>query len=224
MASNKSKTTVLITLIIIIILAVVGYFIFRPKPQVLTLSSPVKIDTTGQPTIGNANAPVQIVAFEDLKCVNCKHFNNQLYPKIKKKYIDTGIARYTFINLAFIPGSLPAANAARCLYKQNKSYYFPFVEYIYHHQPGEEVDWATISKLLQFAKAAAPKADLNQLSTCIITGKYNDFMQNNLKMATKIMQGQVATPAIYIGGRKLESLSMDQVDTLVTAAKDQPLQ
>ena len=103
--------------ILLVLLSVVA-FLFLPQAQAKPAPA-MQIDTTDQPTRGNPNAKVHIVVFEDLKCIACKNFNNTILPQIKKQYIDTGIAKYTVINLAFIPGSMPAANAARCIYTQN---------------------------------------------------------------------------------------------------------
>ena len=80
--------------------------IFLPKSQAKQAPA-LQIDTTNQPTRGNPNAKVHIVVFEDLKCIACKNFNNTVLPQIKKQFIDTNIAKYTVINLAFIPGSMP---------------------------------------------------------------------------------------------------------------------
>ena len=120
----------------------------------------------------------------------------------------------TFINLAFIPGSLPAANAARCLYQQDKRFFFPFIDYIFQHQPDESENWATIATLIQFAKAAVPKADLHALSTCMIEARYNPVIQQNLIMATQIMP-DVATPALYINGHKVEAITLRNIETQI---------
>ncbi|OGO90720.1 MAG: dihydromonapterin reductase [Coxiella sp. RIFCSPHIGHO2_12_FULL_42_15] len=212
MENKSSKSTVIITLIVIIVLAIGAYFIFRPQSPV---KPAVTIDTTNQPTMGNPQAAISIVSFEDLKCENCRRFNITLFPQIKQKYIDTGKAKYTLINVAFIPGSLPAANAAHCLYIQNKNYFFPFVEYLFENQPPENQDWATVPTLIQFAKVSVPKANLIDLSNCIIEARYANFINNNLKMAANVMGGEVATPALYINGHKLETFTLDAVDQMI---------
>lgn len=212
MANKKSKFLVMLALPCIVIVAVIAYSLLKsaqPEPPSLI------IDTQNQPTLGDPNASAHIVAFEDLKCVNCAMFNNTIFPKIKETYIDTGKARYTMFNLAFIPGSLAAANAAHCLYDQKPAYFFTFVDYIYRNQPPEDENWATTPRLLQFAKAATPDANLNRLSNCIIEGKYNDLMAKNLQYAMKLMDDHVATPTVYINGRELNSFDMKTIDRLL---------
>lgn len=216
MTSKKSRLIMLFLVPLVVIVVVAAYMLFAP-PRISQAA--ITIDTTGQPTLGKATAKVQIVAFEDLKCFNCALFSNNLLPKIRQRYIDSGIARYTMFNVAFIPGSLPAANAARCLYEQKSSWFFDFVDYIYKVQPPEAQNWATTAKLLQFAKASVPKADLKRLSNCIIEGKYNDLLNKNLKYADQLMQGNVATPTIYVNGRQLQSFSIDAVAELIKQAQ-----
>ena len=57
---------------------------------------------------------------------------------------------------------MPAANAARCLYKQNPDWFFTFVDYVYQNQPPESEDWATIPRLVQFANVI-PGVDAERL-------------------------------------------------------------
>lgn len=183
-----------------------------PKEQVL------QIDTSNQPTMGNAKAKVHIVVFEDLKCIACRNFNNTVFPKIKAKYIEPGIANYTVINVAFIPGSMPAANAARCLYTQNPDWFFQFVDNVYQHQPPENEDWANLPRLMQFA-GVIPGVDQDKLSRCIYESPYTDFIQNNFKQALKLQGNTVATPAIYINGRFVEQPSFSHIQKTIEAVK-----
>lgn len=179
------------------------------------LPKPIVIDTKGQPTLGNPNAKIHIVVFEDLKCPNCRDFSVQLFPKIKKEYIDTGKAKYTFITLAFIPGSVPAGNAALCLYAENPAYFFPYIEHIFQNQPSESQDWATITNLVDFAKQSVPKADFKKLSNCIATNRYTVQLYHNLQIAAQAMHNQVGTPTVYVNGRIVQPLTEAQLKLML---------
>jgi len=181
-----------------------------------TLPKPVSIDTTNQPTLGNPEAKIHFVAFEDLKCANCARFSNTLFPDIKKSYIDTGKAKYTLINLAFIDGSLPAANAARCIYDQNAALFFSFVEYVYAHQPPENENWANIPKLLDFANHI-PGVNIDTLTTCLVNNPYDQFFKDNMKQAEKLMPNAVATPTLYINGVIVRPLTQERINEIVKA-------
>lgn len=216
MRTNSLKKIILLVAILVIILFA-AMLIWHKRSASSANNSPVttggkavKIATQQQPTIGNPKAKVHIVAFEDLKCGNCMRFNTTLLPIIKRKYIDTGIARYTMINLAFIPGSMPAANAARCIYVQNDKLFFKFVDYIYDHQPPENQNWATLPKLLEMAQNIKG-INLQDLKACMVTAKYNSVINDNFKIATQVMGPTVATPTIYINGLKVDPLTMDNI-------------
>jgi len=213
--ASSSKKMTLIILAIAIVAVVILFFVFKPH-QTNVASKPItNLPKTSMPTLGKKKAKTHIITFEDLKCFNCKRFNESLFPQIKKQLVDTGTAKYSVILLAFIPGSPPAANAAYCLYQQNPDFFFPFVEYTYQHQLGENEDWATVSRLLQYANASVPKANMNKLSRCMINGNFNQKIESNLKLAQKVMGKIIATPSIYINGHKLQSFSMKAVKILI---------
>lgn len=212
MTSSRSKRLVSLTLAMLLLVLLA---LWIHKPQIHDQHKQVSIPRANQPMLGNPKAKAHIVVFEDLKCTNCKIYNNTLFPKLKSAFIDTGKANYTIINLAFIPGSMPAANAARCLYAQNKAYFFPFVEYVFLNQPDETEDWATPSTLLQFAKTSVPKAQLESLSQCLIEGRYNRVILNNLKIASEAMDGKIATPALFVNGVAVQNLNFDSIAKLV---------
>src|SRR5690606_17989243 len=42
-----------------------------------------------QPVIGNPDAPVKIVEFGDYKCPVCKRFAEEIFPQLKRDFLDT---------------------------------------------------------------------------------------------------------------------------------------
>lgn len=206
------KRITLLTLFFVVIIAAIAFFVLKPHKN---LGPKAVIQTAGLPTLGDPQAKNQIVAFEDLKCANCAVYNKTLFPQVKSELIDKGKAKYTVILLAFIPGSIPAANTAYCLYQQNPAYFFPFVDYVYQHQPDESTNWATVTQLMQFANAAAPKANQQKLSVCIIDGVNEMMINNNLNIARSAMGQTVSTPTLYVNGHRVTNLTMDGVKSLM---------
>lgn len=212
----KSPIKILIILITVLVLAAIIYFaFFYPYAK---LPKPVYINTKNQPTIGNPKAKIHFVIFEDLKCHNCMRYNVELLPAIEKKYIQTGKITYTVINVAFINGSMPAANAARCVYAQNKKLFFPYVKNIYDNQPPESENWATIPNLVNLAKDI-PGINKKKLSQCIYKSPYTQFIKNNLKIGSKLMGGVVATPTLYINGYIVKPLTMSRIQQILKSVK-----
>ena len=79
----------------------------------------VVIDYEGQPFLGEASAPVEIVEFGDYKCPSCKDFNDRLFPVIYQELVKTGKAKFYFMNYSFIaPDSTTAAQFAETVYKE----------------------------------------------------------------------------------------------------------
>ncbi len=212
---NKSALrNIVIVVVLLAVLAVILAFLFKPKVR---SSQAVSIPTADQPMLGKPNAKIKIVVFEDLKCIACKIFNNSVMPKIKQTYIDPGIANYTVINLAFIPGSMPAANAARCLYQDNPQWFFTFVDYVYQNQPPEQLDWATIPKLVEFASHSIPEVDKQKLSRCIYESPHTDFIEKNFEIAKKAIGETVMTPSIFINGHLAPEPSWKQIHDMIAA-------
>lgn len=72
--------------------------------------------------LGSEDAPVAMVEFSDLQCPFCARYEQQVFPEIKRKYIDTGKVHYAVSDfpLEMHPNAIPAAIAARCAGMQGK--------------------------------------------------------------------------------------------------------
>lgn len=208
-AIRNSMIVVTIIAVIVILLA-----IYLPGHRKKSLPKAVSINTVNQPTLGNKNAKLHIVAFEDLKCSNCMRYNKTIFPKIYDQYVKTGKAKYTIITLAFVPGSIPAANAAHCIYAQNHDAFFAYVKYIYDHQPPESQNWATIPNLMLFA-THIKGVNQDTLAQCLIKSPYTQQLTNNLSILQGIMKPPVGTPTMYINGIKVDPLTWDQVQYVI---------
>ena len=108
----------------VIVKSLLGQNLPQPsKPQarpIPALNSPLLL--MGEPALGATNAPLTIVEFSDFECSYCRRFHEQVFPNIKKQYIDTGLVRFVHkdLPLPFHPHALPAATAARCAEEQNR--------------------------------------------------------------------------------------------------------
>ena len=84
------------------------------------LTSPLLLQ--GEPALGDPSAPLTIVEFSDFECSYCRRFHEKVMPKLRHKYIATGLVRFVHkdLPLPFHPHALPAAAAARCAGEQNR--------------------------------------------------------------------------------------------------------
>lgn len=97
--------------------------------------------------LGNPNAPLTMIAYEDLKCPICQRFNLQIFPTLVSQYVKTGKMNVVFIPQTFVgqaaaPGDTTrAAKFALAAADQNK--FWNFTELFYHNQQDENSTYVT---------------------------------------------------------------------------------
>jgi protein-disulfide isomerase len=155
-----------------------------------------------QPVIGDEKASIQIMEFGDFKCPTCKAFHDNVYPKLKKEYIDTGKVKMYFNNLAFLgPDSITAALAGEAIYKQNKEAFWKFYDLMYQRQQDEQKVWATESFLIDLVEKEFPEIDAKQFAADLKNKKYQNEVTQDAKEAEKY--GITSVPDIYINGKQV---------------------
>ncbi len=104
----------------------------QAAPVALT---PGKASVDDDPVLGDKNAPVTLIEFSDYECPFCKRHFDQVYPSLKKDYIDTGKVKMVFRDfpLSFHdPMATFEAKAANCAKDQGgDSAYFKFHDAIF---------------------------------------------------------------------------------------------
>ena len=63
---------------------------------------------------GPDDAKVTIVEYASMTCPHCSRFHNDVYPKLKEKYVDTGKVRFVFREFPLDKLALAASMLARC--------------------------------------------------------------------------------------------------------------
>lgn len=194
-----------------------GSFLYMSQTE---LPPSVNINRKGFPTIGYEKAKVHLVVFEEPKCSNCKTFNEEIYPTLKKEFIDTNKVTYTVIPVSFLPGSMPAAISWLCVYYEDALYpnddlCFCYIDYTYQHQPDEHSDWATTEKLVEFAAAASPAINQNKLKKCVDMETYRVKIEQNTNYGKQIMGGVISTPTLYVNGIEVKELTTEGISKLI---------
>lgn len=94
--------------------------------------------------IGADTAPVTIVEYGSFTCVHCGHFANEVFPSLKKEFIDTGKVRFSLREAYTDKFGLWAGALAYKISdgRTNASAYYDFVHDLYEKQS----DWAFGSK------------------------------------------------------------------------------
>ena len=81
------------------------------------------IEALQNQTIGKESAPIKMTEFASLTCGHCAKFHNEVFPKIKKDYIDNGKMFFTYQDFPLDKFALKASVIARCSGKEK--YFLP---------------------------------------------------------------------------------------------------
>ena len=148
---------------------------------------------------GNDDARITIIAYESLTCSHCANFHKDVYPLLKKDYIDTGLAKIEFRHFPLDIAAFNASKIAQC--KQDQS--LEILESLYSNQQSwikgnsiEEVN----NNLKNFLKEEGFVLDFEK---CINNKEIEDFVLNDRIEGTKNFKVN-ATPTIIINNEKFE--------------------
>ena len=64
--------------------------------------------------VGNKDAKITIIAFESLTCSHCANFHTDVYPELKKEYLDTGLAKIEFRHFPLDIAAFNASKVSQC--------------------------------------------------------------------------------------------------------------
>jgi len=179
--------------------------------KVLPLKDLIKNINPSAKKIGNPDAKVVMVEFEDFQCPFCKKFNKETFPLIKKKYIDTGKVLFIHQDLAFLGlESNSAAESAHCAGDQGK--FWEYRQYLYDNHGGENLGAFNDNNLKKFAKNLG--LDTSVFNACFDSGKYKDLVNQTKDFARGY--GITATPTFVINGQIVKgAMGMGSFETMI---------
>jgi len=148
---------------------------------------------------GNENAKITIIAYESLTCSHCADFHKNVYPQIKKEYIDTGLAKIEFRHFPLDLAAFNASKIAQCKSDQSLN----ILESLYSNQQAW-VKGNTIDEINNNLKNFIEKEGFNlEFEKCINNKKIEDFVLNDRIEGTKNFKVN-STPTIIINDKKFE--------------------
>ena len=148
---------------------------------------------------GNENAKITIIAYESLTCSHCATFHKEIYPKLKKDFIDKGLVKIEFRNFPLDVAAFNAAKIAQC----NSNSGLEILETLYTNQ-SVWVKGATIEELNDNLKKLIKKKAFNiDFDKCINDKKIEDFVLNDRIEGVKNFKVN-STPTIIINNEKFE--------------------
>ncbi len=148
---------------------------------------------------GQDDAKITIIAYESLTCSHCADFHNNIYPLLKKEFIDTGLVKIEFRHFPLDIVALNASKISQC--KQDQS--LEIMMSLYSDQQawikGKTIEEAN-ENLKKFVKNKNFTLDFEK---CINDKKIEDFVLTDRIEGTKKFEIN-STPTIIINGKKFE--------------------
>ena len=149
--------------------------------------------------VGNKSAKISIIAFESLTCSHCANFHKDVYPLLKKEYLDTGLAKIEFRHFPLDIAAFNASKVAQCRNDGDAE----ILESLYANQQkwvkGSSVEEANIN-LKKFLSTEGFNIDFE---SCINNKQIEDFVLNDRIDGAKNFKVN-ATPTIIINNEKFD--------------------
>ena len=148
---------------------------------------------------GQDDAKITIIAYESLTCSHCADFHNNIYPLLKKEFIDTGLVKIEFRHFPLDIVALNASKISQC--KQDQS--LEIMMSLYSDQQAW-IKGKTIEEANENLEKFVANKNFNlDFEKCISDKKIEDFVLNDRIEGTKKFKVN-STPTIIINGKKFE--------------------
>ena len=181
-----------------------------PEPdRTVDMATLLKPGTLPELTVGDPSG-VPVVEYGSLTCPHCATFSREIFPELKKDYIDTGKVRFIFREFSRNSLDVAAFLLARCV-GDDKA--FAAVDLLFSQQD----KWAFVDKPLEPLIAAMRPAGLthDQAMACLKDQSKADAMVAVGKRATDKIK-MTGTPTFVIDGKVYGGeLSIDQLKAIL---------
>jgi protein-disulfide isomerase len=154
----------------------------------------------GDMALGSPKAMVQVVEYASLSCTHCAHWNNEVFPAFKARFIDTGQVRYVFREYLTEPYQFAAAGYLLAR-RVGPARYFQVIDAIFKQQDAifqSEDLWAGLLKIgksfglteAQFTAALQDKGALDAVNARVEKATARDKIE--------------VTPTFFVNGQRYE--------------------
>lgn len=187
-----------------------------------TSKESVVVDYEGQPFLGEASAPVEIVEFGDYKCPHCKDFNDGMFPIIYEELVETGKAKFYFMNYSFIgPDSMTAALFAETVYKElGNEPFWAFHNLLFANQTtaaGQQTVF-TEELLEKMVEEVASDEETAKVIASYREEKGKDAWEKDMQIAKNLSVS--STPAVFINGKEFNGNTLNDFIEMVEGSEE----
>ena len=149
---------------------------------------------------GNVDAKVSIIVYESLTCGHCADFHKEVYPKLKKDFIDLGLVNIEFRSFPLDLAALNASKIAHCKNDGNSD----LLHFLYENQK-KWVRGETIKDINKHLKNLILKNKKEiDFEKCLADKNIEDHILNDRISGVKKFNIE-ATPTLIINGKKFDN-------------------
>ncbi|MGE0626458.1 MAG: DsbA family protein [Hyphomicrobiaceae bacterium] len=177
------------------------------NPKVADIMKPVS--TLSEMSLGRPDAPVTMIKYASMTCPYCRRFDLEVFPEIKRRYIDTGKMRFIIREFPIGFQSGLATVALRCA---SPDKYFQ----LYHKLMAQQASWVSQEVRPEpiFKVAAQVGLTRSQFDACRKNQKLIDGLKA-IKDRGRTL-GVIGTPNFFINGRLIKTvLTLQDVKDIV---------
>ena len=158
--------------------------------------------------IGPAKAPVTIIEYASMSCPHCAGFEQNVFPMLKSKYIDTGKVRFVFREFPLDINAVAASMLARCIAKDDAGKYFGAIDTLFKQQ-----DLLVIQPQETLRSIGNQGGMTDQaVEACLKDQAMLDKLAADQKFAVDVLKVD-ATPTFFVNGEMLKgALSFEEMD------------
>ena len=180
---------------------------YVPPQQELMAAGPL-----GDRVLGNATAPVTVIEYVSLTCPHCANFQKNLFPRVKKEFIDTGKVRYIVREFPIGHTSGTAAIVNRCAPADK---YFFLLNQFLTRQP----EWVSLAirpdAIYSVAKASGMTRET--FDKCLTNQTIIDGLTEVKQRGRQF--GVIGTPTFFINGRKAQGeVTFEEIKAMIEQA------
>ncbi len=149
---------------------------------------------------GSIDAKVNIIVYESLTCSHCADFHKEVYPKLKRDFIDNGLIKIEFRSF---PLDLAALNASKISYCKNNGK-SDILHFLYENQK-KWVKGKTIEEINKHLKSLVLKNYSGlDFESCLADKNIEDHILNDRINGAKKYSIE-ATPTLIINDKKFDN-------------------
>src|SRR5215468_2986855 len=183
-------------LLVVLTLFGIAPVLAQPKPPAAADKATLLAIGPDDRVLGNANAPITILEYASLTCPHCRHFNTDVLPQLKAKWIDTGKAKLVLRDFPLDEPALRAAMIARCAPRDR---YYAYVDTFFAAQDKWVMARDYREALARLVKLGGMSQD--EFNKCLNnTAVENKIVEERL-VASKDLDVN-STPTFFINGTK----------------------